>query len=73
VLPGVVVDGTGADEDPVPPVGVVYHCNPEPVAVSAVAMAFWQNVTGLLTVGPGVPAVTFTTMGTRILSPHGRV
>ena len=45
-----------------PPVDRVYHSNPVPVAVSAVAVAPWQYVTGELTVGAAVTAVTFTTI-----------
>jgi hypothetical protein len=42
VLPGVVVDGVGAVEEPVPPVAAVYHKRFGPVAVNATAVAFWQ-------------------------------
>ena len=42
VLPTVVVDGVGAVDEPVPPVEVVYHNNPEPVAVNGTAVWFWQ-------------------------------
>ena len=41
-VPTVVVDGVGAVELPVPPVGFVYHNKFVPVAVSGVAVAFWQ-------------------------------
>ena len=42
VVPGVVVEGIGAAAVPVPPVAVVYHNRLLPVAVSAVAVPFWQ-------------------------------
>ncbi len=42
VLPTVVVGGTGAVEVPMPPVAVEYHSRLVPVAVNAVAVAFWQ-------------------------------
>ena len=57
-----MVDGVGAVAEPVPPVEVVYHNRPVPVAVSAVAVAPWQYVTGEDTVGAAVTAVTFTTI-----------
>ena len=40
MLPGVVVEGVGAVMLPVPPVAVVYHNNPVPVAVRGVAVSF---------------------------------
>ena len=49
-----LVDGVGAVAEPVPPVAVVYHSKPVPVAVSGDAVEFWQYVTGLETVGAGV-------------------
>ena len=42
VVPAVVVDGVGAVAIPVPPIATVYHNKLEPVAVSGVAIAFWQ-------------------------------
>ena len=62
MLPAVVVLGVGAVAEPVPPVDVVYHNNPVPVAVSGVAVAPWQYVTGEFTVGAAVTADTFTTI-----------
>lgn len=50
----IAVEGVGADELPVPPVADVYHNNPMPVAVSAVAVEPWQKITGLVAVGAGV-------------------
>ena len=41
-MPGVVVDGVGAVELPVPPVAEVYHCKLVPLAVSGLAVAYWQ-------------------------------
>ena len=62
-VPGVEVLGVGAVELDVPPEDTVYHFNVFPasgVAETAVAVAFWQYVTGLVTVGsPGI-AFTFT-------------
>ena len=34
-----------------PPAATVYHRRLEPVAVSVTAVAFWQYVTGVVTVG----------------------
>ena len=59
-VPAVVVEGVGAVGLPVPPVGFVYHKKFVPVAVSAVAVAFWQYVMVAVTVGGGVDAVTLT-------------
>ena len=42
MLPTEVVDGIGAVVFPVPPVAAAYHKRFVPVAVSAVAVAFWQ-------------------------------
>ena len=42
VLPDAAVEGTGAAVLPVPPVALVYHFRFVPVAVSAVAVSFWQ-------------------------------
>jgi hypothetical protein len=60
VEPVVVVEGVGAVPLPVPPVAAVYHSRLVPVAVSGTAVAFWQYVTGLVTVGAG--GVGFTVM-----------
>ena len=60
VVPTVVVEGVGAVEFPVPPVEFVYHNRFVPVAVRAIAVAFWQYITGEETVGDGVEAVTLT-------------
>jgi hypothetical protein len=51
VVPADTVDGVGATGSPVPPVGDVYHKRFEPVAVSGEAVAPWQYVTGVITVG----------------------
>ena len=45
---------------PVPPVAVVYHNRFVPVAVSGTAVAFWQYVTGVVTVGARGAAFTVT-------------
>jgi hypothetical protein len=42
VLPEIAVEGVGAVALPVPPVAVVYHNSPVPVAVRAAAVSFWQ-------------------------------
>ena len=42
VVPAVAVDGVGAAKLPVPPVELVYHNKFVPVAVSVIAVAFWQ-------------------------------
>jgi hypothetical protein len=67
VLPGVVVEGVGAETLPVPPVEVVYHNNPVPVAVSGAAVSFWQYVTGV-TAGASGKAFTVTTISALGLS-----
>ena len=67
-MPAAAVDGIGAVAEPVPPVGVVYHSNPVPVAISAVAVAPWQYVTGDVTVGAGVIAIMVTVMAALGLS-----
>ena len=54
VEPVAVVNGIGAVADPIPPVVVLYQSKLVPVAVKAVAVAFWQYVTGVVTVGAGV-------------------
>ena len=51
-----------------PPVDTVYHSNPVPVAVSAVAVAPWQYVTGDVTVGAGAIAIIVTVMAALGLS-----
>ena len=61
----VVVDGVGAVEDPVPPLATVYQSKLVPVAVSGVAVEFWQYVTGEDTVGAAGVAVTFTVIVAR--------
>ena len=40
--------------DPIPPVAVLYQSRLLPVAVKAVAVTFWQYVTGVVTVAAGV-------------------
>ena len=67
MLPGVVVEGVGAVTLPVPPVAVVYHNNPVPVAVSGAAVSFWQYVTGVTT-GASGKAFTVTTISALGLS-----
>ena len=54
VEPDAVVNGVGAVADPMPPVEILYQSKLVPVAVKAVAVAFWQYVTGVVTVGAGV-------------------
>ena len=43
-----------------PPVGAVYHNNPVPVALNAEAVAPWQYVNGVVTVGKAGIALTVT-------------
>jgi hypothetical protein len=62
VLPGVVVEGVGAITLPVPPVAVVYHNSPVPVAVREAAVSSWQYVTGVVTAGASGKAFTVTTI-----------
>ncbi len=57
-----VVDGVGAVALPTPPVATVYHKRLVPVAVKATAVAFWQYVTGLVTVGAAGVGLTVTTI-----------
>ena len=64
-LPDVAVDGVGAVEFPVPPVEVVYHNNPLPVAERGLAIASWQYTTGVVTTGVAVAATIVTTMDAR--------
>ena len=59
-MPTVVVEGVGAVALPTPAVGTVYHINPVPVAVNGTAVAPWQYVTGVVTVGEEGGAVTTT-------------
>ena len=54
VEPVAVVNGVGAVADPTPPVAVLYQSKLVPVADKVVAVAFWQYVTGVVTVGAGV-------------------
>jgi hypothetical protein len=68
VLPGVVVEGVGAITLPVPPVAVVYHNSPVPVAVREAAVSFWQYVTGVVTAGANAKALTVTTISALGLS-----
>ena len=51
VEPVAVVNGVGAVADPTPPVAVLYQSKLVPVADKVVAVAFWQYVTGVVTVG----------------------
>ena len=60
--------GVGAVALPVPPLTTVFHLSDDPVAVRAVAVAFWQYTTGLVTVGAAGVGVTFTAMVARGLS-----
>ena len=54
IEPVAVVNGVGAVADPTPPDGVLYQSKLVPVADKVVAVAFWQYVTGVVTVGAGV-------------------
>ncbi len=54
----VVVEGTGAVDEPVPPEAAVYQSKFVPVAVSGLAAEFWQYETGVLTAGAAGAAVT---------------
>ena len=54
VEPVAVVNGVGAVADPTPPVAVLYQSKLAPVADKVVAVAFWQYVTVVVTVGAGV-------------------
>ena len=62
MVPLVVVDGVGVVVLPVPPLAAVYHFKEVPVAVKADALVFWQQLTGLVTVGAVGKALTVTTM-----------
>jgi hypothetical protein len=68
VLPVPAVEGVGAVELPVPPVAVVYHNNPVPVAVSGAAVAPWQYVTGVVIAGTSGNEFTVTTISVLGLS-----
>jgi hypothetical protein len=68
VLPVVAVEGVGAVTFPVPPVAVVYHNNPVPVAVRGAAVEFWQYVTGVVTAGTSGNEFTVTTISALGLS-----
>jgi len=64
-LPAVVVVGVGAVALAVPPVAAVYQFSVPPVAavaVNALAVAFRQYTTGVVTVGAGVCGLTVTTI-----------
>ena len=59
MVPALAVDGVGAVELPIPPVGTIYHNKLVPVAVNGLATAPLQYVTGVLTVGAdGVVLIT---------------
>ena len=60
MVPAVVVEGAGAVAEPVPPVAAVYQRRFDPVAVNIAAVAFWQYVIGVVTVGAAGVAVIFT-------------
>ena len=62
VFPESAVEGVGAVALPVPPVAVVYHNKPVPVAVSGVAVDPWQYVAGVVTAGARGEAPTITTI-----------
>ena len=64
VVPAVAVLGVGAVALPVPPVAAVYHNKFDPVAVKAVAVAFWQYVTGVVTAGAKGDGVMVTLANT---------
>ena len=65
MVPAVTVPGIGAVETPVPPVAVVNHIKPVPVAVNAVAVLPWQYTTGLTTVGAVGNALIVTVTSVR--------
>jgi hypothetical protein len=60
VFPDTAVEGEGAVTLPVPPVAVVYHNSPVPVAISGAAVVPWQYVTGVVTAGASGMAFTVT-------------
>jgi hypothetical protein len=69
-VPTVPVEGVGAVADPVPPVKAVYHFKEVPVAVKAVAVAFWQYVTGEVTVGtPGIALIVTAMVALELSHP----
>jgi hypothetical protein len=68
VLPVVTVEGVGAIALPAPPVAVVYHSRPVPVAVRGTAVSFWQYVTGVVVAGANGKAFTVTTISALGLS-----
>ena len=69
VEPMAVVGGTGAVDDPTPPVAVVYHNkDPVPVAVNGVAVCPRQSCTGDDTPGAVGSGLTTTLTGTLGLS-----
>ena len=68
MFPEAAVEGVGAVELPVPPVAVVYHNSPVPVAVREADIAPWQYVTGVVTEGAGGKAFTVTTISALGLS-----
>jgi hypothetical protein len=70
VLPVAEVPGVGAVVEPVPPVAAEYHFKEVPVAVSAVAVAYWQYSIGVDTVGVAGFALTVTVMLARGPSPQ---
>ena len=63
-----LVEGVGAVDVPVPPVGVVYHNRLEPVAVSGVAGTPLQSVTGVVITGGLGLAFTMTVIANLGLS-----
>ena len=68
MLPDAAVEGVGAVALPVPPVATVYHNSPVPVAVRGAAVAPWQYVTGVVTVGASGKALTVTVISALGLS-----
>jgi hypothetical protein len=42
VVPAVVVEGVGAEDEPLPPDDTVYQRRPLPVALRGAAVVFWQ-------------------------------
>lgn len=55
-----MVEGVGATGEPLPPVALVYHTKPVPVAVSWEAACPRQYVSGLVTTGGGDGDATVT-------------
>lgn len=64
-MPAVVEEGVGAVEDPVPPVALVYHSKPVPVAESGDVGAAWQYVMEEVAVGAAGVGFTVTAMAVR--------